>query len=232
MSGRAIAAPKGSDGLVESLRVLRTTRSVAVRDRTATINQIRAMLVSGPEPLRNKYRGLTTSKLIAALAATRPPAQPVTAAESTAVCLRHLARRYKFLDAQITDLLVQITRLLHGHAPALMDVYGAGPDSIAQLLITAGDNPDRMRSERHFAALAGASPIPASSGKTNRHRLNRGGDRQANCALHHVVLVRMRYEDRTRAELPSGHERAAEVPVVAFDHAPEFGISGRGNHQL
>lgn len=198
LSGRATAMPKGNDGLVESLRVLRTTRSSAVRDRTATINQIRAMLVSAPEPLRQKYRGLTTSKLVAALAATRPPAQPVTAAESTAVCLRHLARRYKFLDEQVADLLRQITRLLDDHAPALMEVYGAGPDSAAQLLITAGDNPERMRSERHFAALTGASPIPASSGKTNRYRLNRGGDRQANSALHHIVLVRMHYETRTR----------------------------------
>lgn len=121
-----------------------------MRDRTATINQIRAMLVSATEPLRQKYRGLSTSKLVAALAATRPLAQPVTAAESTAVCLRHLARRYKFLDEQVADLLRQITRLLDDHAPALMGVYGAGPDSAAQILITAGDNPERMRSERHY----------------------------------------------------------------------------------
>ena len=127
LSGRATALPKGNDGLVESLRVLRTTRSAAVRDRTATINQIRAMLVSAPEPLREKYRGLTTSKLVAALAATRPPAQPVTAAESTALCLRHLARRYKFLDEQVADLFRQITRLLGDHAPALMEVYGGRP---------------------------------------------------------------------------------------------------------
>ncbi|RSZ61229.1 IS110 family transposase [Corynebacterium hylobatis] len=198
LSGRATAIPKSNDGLVQSLRVLRTTRTSAVRDRTATINQITTMLVAGPDNLREKYRGLTTAKLITTLAATRPPAEPITASESTAVALRLLARRYKFLNEQATDLTHQITRLLKEHAPALMDVYGAGPDSIAQLLITAGDNPERLRSERHFAALAGASPIPASSGKTNRHRLNRGGDRQANSALHRIILVRMHYEQRTR----------------------------------
>lgn len=198
LSGRAKAIPKSNDGLVQSLRVLRTTRSSAVRDRTATINQIKAMLVASPDSLREKYRGLTTAKLINALAATRPPAEPVTAAESTVVSLRLLARRYKFLGEQANDLTRQITRLLKEHAPALMDVYGAGPDSIAQLLITAGDNPERLHSERHFAALAGTSPIPASSGKTHRHRLNRGGDRQANSALHRIILVRMHYDQRTR----------------------------------
>ncbi len=102
------------------------------------------------------------------------------------------------LSEQIKDLTGHLTRLLNDHAPALMGVYGAGPDTVAQLLITAGDNPDRLRSERHFAALAGVSPIPASSGKTTRHRLNRGGDRQANSALYHIILVRMRYDEHTR----------------------------------
>lgn len=198
LSGRATALPKGNDGLVQSLRVLRTTRTSAVHDRTATINQIKAMLVAAPDDLRMKYRGLTTMKLINTLAATRPSTTPVTAVESTAVSLRHLARRYKFLHDQVNELTGHITRLLNEHAPQLMDVYGAGPDSISQLLITAGDNPERLRSERHFAALTGASPIPASSGKTNRHRLNRGGDRQANSALHRIILVRMHYDPRTR----------------------------------
>lgn len=156
------------------------------------------MLVASPDSLREKYRGLTTAKLINALAATRPPAEPITATESTAVSLRLLARRYKFLNEQASDLTKQITRLLTEHAPALMNVYGAGPDSIAQVLITAGDNPERLHSERHFAALAGTSPISASSGKTSRHRLNRGGDRQANSALHRIILVRMHYDQRTR----------------------------------
>jgi len=122
----------------------------------------------------------------------------VTAEEATAYSLRVLARRYRMLSEQVTDLKAQLTRLLDGHAPALMAVYGAGPDTLSQLLITAGDNPARLRSEAHFAALAGACPIPASSGKTNRHRLNRAGDRQANSALYHIVIVRMAHHQPTR----------------------------------
>ncbi len=198
LSGRATAVPKGGDGLVEALRALRTTRSSAVRERTATINQIKAMLVAGPENLRARYRGLSNAKLTTALASSRPPAKPVTAEEATAYSLRVLARRYRMLSEQVTDLKAQLTRLLNDHAPALMAVFGAGPDTLSQLLITAGDNPARLRSEAHFAALAGACPIPASSGKTTRHRLNRAGDRQANSALYHIVIVRMRHHQPTR----------------------------------
>lgn len=198
LTGRAHAAPKGADGLVEALRALRTTRSSALRERTATINQIKAMLIAGPERLRARYRNLSNTRLTAALAVSRPAAEPVTAEEATAYALRVLARRYRMLTEQINDLSAHLRRLLEDHARALMGVYGAGPDTISQLLITAGDNPERLRSERHFAALAGACPIPASSGKTNRHRLNRGGDRQANSALYHIVVVRMRYHQPTK----------------------------------
>ena len=198
LAGRAAAAPKGADGLVEALRVLRTTRTSALRERTATVNQIKALLIAGPERIRAKYRGLSNIKLIAALAASRPSPAPVTAEEATAYALRTLARRHQLLSEQIQDLTTHLRRLLETHAPALMGVYGAGPDTVAQLLITAGDHPERLRTEAHFAALTGASPIPASSGKTNRHRLNRGGDRQANSALYHIVIVRMRYDQVTR----------------------------------
>jgi transposase len=198
MSGRATAAPKGRDGLVEALRTLRSARESAVRDRTATINQIKAMLTSAPESLRSGYRGLTTPRLVAVLALSRPPRQPVTAEECARYALRSLARRYRCLDEQAKDLTAQITRLLQAHAPAFMDVFGAGPDTVSQLLITAGDNPVRLRTQNHFAALTGTCPVPASSGKTTRHRLNRGGDRKANSALHHIVLVRMRYHQPTQ----------------------------------
>ena len=198
LSGRATAAPKGGDGLVEALRVLRTSRSSALSARTATINQIKGMLVTAPEYLRARYRGLSNTKLIAALAASRPTATPATAAEATAYSLRLLARRWLALTEQIDDLAGHMRRLLQDHAPALMSVFGCGQDTIAQLLITAGDNPDRLRSEAAFASLAGACPIPASSGKTNRHRLNRAGDRQANSALYHIVIVRLRYDQATR----------------------------------
>ena len=198
LGGRASAAPKGGDGLVESLRVLRTSRSSALQARTATINQIKGMLITAPEDLRTRYKGLSTPKLIAALAASRPTPTPVTAAEATAYSLRLLARRWQALTGQIEDLAGHLQRLLDDHAPDLMRVFGCGRDTIAQLLITAGDNPDRLRSEAAFAALAGVCPIPASSGKTKRHRLNRAGDRQANSALYHIVMVRLRYNQETR----------------------------------
>ncbi|RII40857.1 IS110 family transposase [Galactobacter valiniphilus] len=198
LSGRATAAPKGGDGFVESLRVLRSSRSSALSARTATINQIKGLLVTAPEQLRARYRGLSSTKLIAVLAATRPTATPVSANEATAYSLRLLARRWQTLTEQIEELAGHMQRLLEDHAPALMDVYGVGRDTAAQLLITAGDNPERLRSEAAFAALAGACPIPASSGKTNRHRLNRAGDRQANSALYHIVIVRLRYDQETR----------------------------------
>ncbi|MGO2812801.1 MAG: IS110 family transposase [Brevibacterium aurantiacum] len=197
LGGRASAAPKGGDGLVESLRVLRTSRSSALQARTATINQIKGMLITAPEDLRTRYKGLSTPKLIAALAASRPTPTPVTAAEATAYSLRLLARRWQALTGQIEDLAGHLQRLLDDHAPDLMRVFGCGQDTIAQLLITAGDNPDRLRSEAAFAALAGVCPIPASSGKTKRHRLNRAGDRQANSALYHIVMVRLRYNQET-----------------------------------
>ncbi|AZL08021.1 IS110 family transposase [Brevibacterium aurantiacum] len=198
LGGRASAAPKGGDGLVESLRVLRTSRSSALQARTATINQIKGMLITAPEDLRTRYKGLSTPKLIAALAASRPTATPVTAAEATAYSLRLLARRWQALTGQIEDLAGHLQRLLDDHAPDLMRVFGCGQDTVAQLLITAGDNPDRLRSEAAFAALAGVCPIPASSGKTKRHRLNRAGDRQANSALYHIVMVRLRYNQETQ----------------------------------
>jgi transposase len=198
LSGRASAAPKGGDGLVEALRVLRTSRSSALTAKTATTNQIKAMLVTAPETLRSRYRGMPTTRLVAALASSRPCPAPATATEATAYALRVLARRWQTLDEQVDDLGKHMGRLLADHAPKLMDVFGAGPDTAAQLLITAGDNPARLRSEAAFAALAGTCPVPASSGKTTRHRLNRAGDRQANCALYHIVLVRMRYDQTTR----------------------------------
>jgi transposase len=197
LSGRATAVPKGGDGLVEALRALRTTRSSALRNGPRSTRS-RPCWSPAPESTRARYRGLSNNKLTAALAASRPPAQPVTAEEATAYCLRTLARRYRMLSEQVTDRKAQLTRLLDGHAPALMAVYGTGPDTVSQLLITAGDNPARLRSEAHFAALAGARPIPASSGKTNRHRLNRAGDRQANSALYHIVIVRMAHHQPTR----------------------------------
>ena len=102
------------------------------------------------------------------------------------------------MDTEIAELDAELAPLVRQSAPDLLALYGVGPETAGQLLVTAGDNPERMRSEAAFAHLAGAAPIPASSGRTHRHRLNRGGDRAANNALHTIALVRMRYDERTR----------------------------------
>ncbi|GII59665.1 hypothetical protein Pth03_80540 [Planotetraspora thailandica] len=123
---------------------------------------------------------------------------PTDGASAAIYTLRLLARRIDQLAQEIADLDAQITTVLADHNPQLLDTYGVGPDTAAALLIAAGDNPERLHSEASFAALCGASPVEASSGKTERHRLNRGGDRQANCALHTIVLSRLRWDQRTR----------------------------------
>ena len=112
--------------------------------------------------------------------------------------LRSLACRYRQLTNEIHDLEDKLERLIRMAAPSLVNIFGIGPDTAATLLVTAGSNPDRLRSEAAFASLCGANPIPASSGKTSRHRLNRGGDRQANAALYRIVVVRLRYDPRTQ----------------------------------
>ncbi|NNH76091.1 IS110 family transposase [Nocardia uniformis] len=199
LSGRATGVPKSRDGVVESVRVLRTARRSAVKARTQAINQIRGLLVSAPATLREKVTGLDRAALIATLAASRPGpdlSDPLTA---TRAALRRLARRHHSLDTEIAELDTQIAPLVQQAAPTLLGLFGVGPDTAGQLVTSAGDNPHRMRSEAAFAHLAGVAPIPASSGRTHRHRLNRGGDRAANNALHTIVLVRMRYDQRTRA---------------------------------
>lgn len=185
--------PKSADGPVEAIRYLLVTRRSAVKARTAAQIQIKTLLVTAPELLRQRFRSMTDKALIQGLARLRPsPADPIAAA------LKSLARRHQQLTAEVTELESMLLPLVAQTNPALAAAKGIGPVTAAQLLVTAGDNPDRLRSEAAFAALCGVSPIPASSGKTTRHRLNRGGDRQANAALHRIALVRMAHEQRTR----------------------------------
>lgn len=181
--------------------------------------QIKAMLISSPDELRSRYQGLSNVKLIAALAASRPPTVPLSLIEASAYSLRLLARRWRMLTEQIRDLGNHMERLLKDHAPALMTVFGVGCDTAAQLLITAGDSPDRLRSEAAFASLTGTCPIPASSGKTNRHRLNRAGDRQANSALYHVIIVRLRPSCGGSQVESACDEEHPEPVVVAVSEA-------------
>jgi transposase len=166
--------------------------------RTQTINQARALVVTGPDDIRARFAKHTSGALIAELAALRPRPGAIVG-YATRVALRELGRRAQFLDAQLEELDNLITPLVTAHAPSLLAVYGVGPDTAALLLIAAGDHPERLRSEAAWAHLCAAAPIPASSGKTVRHRLNPAGDRQANHALWRIVLTRMSSHPATRA---------------------------------
>lgn len=198
LSERARSVPKSRDGAVEAIRVLRVARVSAIKSRTMAINQIKTILVSAEDALRAKYRGMTNLRMLHALANSRPSGDPHSAAHATATSLKILARRCQSLNAEIAVLDKQLDELTRLQAPGLRAVHGVGAETAAQLLITAGDNPERITNEAQFAALLGVAPVPASSGKTRRHRLSRGGDRAANAAIHRIVLVRMRSDQRTR----------------------------------
>lgn len=197
-AGTATGTPKTRDGVVESIRALRVARNGAIKAHTASMNALRQMVITAPDQLRQQLTGMGAKTLVQTCSRLRPgdlsdPTQGVKLA------LRRLAQRCQMLAAEITEADTDLRSLVTLAAPRLVEQFGVGPEIAGQLLITAGDNPTRLRSEASFAALCGVSPLPASSGRTNRHRLNRGGDRAANSALHRVVIVRMRYHQPTRA---------------------------------
>jgi transposase len=191
LSGEASGTPKASDAAVEMIRALRVARSTANRARTQAINALHALVVTAPEELRADLRGLPGPRLVRTCARLRPGplTDPVGA---TKAALRSLARRHQALSVEVRELDGELCRLTAKACPALVGIFGAGSDT-AGALLAAGDNPERLRSEAAFAKLTGVSPVQASSGKTMRHRLNRGGDRHANAALHRIVLVRLRW---------------------------------------
>jgi len=197
-SGRAAGASKGRDGAVEAIRALMVAKRSAAAERTQTINQARALVLTGPDDLRARFTGYTTDALVAGLASLRPRPGS-TIGYATRIALRELGRRAEFLDAQLERLDALIGPLVVARAPGLLALYGIGPNTAALLLIAAGDRPGRLRSEAAWAHLCGAAPIPASSGKTIRHRLNPGGDRQANHALWRIVFTRLGSHPATRA---------------------------------
>jgi transposase len=197
-SGRAAGAPKGRDGAVEAIRALMVAKRSARAERTQAINQARALIVTGPEELRARFARHTPAQLVGGLAALRPRPGDVPG-YATRVALRELGRRARFLDAQIDHLDELIVPLVTARAPGLLALHGIGSDTAALLLIAAGDHPARLRSEAAWAHLCGAAPIPASSGKVTRWRLNRGGNRDANHALWRIVICRMSSHPATRA---------------------------------
>jgi transposase len=197
-SGRARGAPKGRDGTVEAVRALMVAKRSARSERTQTINQARALVLTGPADLRTRFARHTVAALVAQTAALRPRPGDVVG-YATRVALRELGRRAEFPGSQLGRLDELIVPLVAGHAPGLLALYGIGPDTAALLLIAAGDHPERLRSEAAWAHLCAAAPIPASSGKVTRHRLNPGGDREANHALWRIVITRMSSHPPTRA---------------------------------
>ena len=202
-AGTASARPRAQTGVTEMLRALRVARQSAVKARTQAANQLHALVVTAPDALRARLRPLTLPRLVATAAALRIRSgggpSPATPTAATKLALKAVAGRYRHLDAEVAALDVHLRRLVAGAAPALLAVKGVGPELAATLLGVAGDHPDRLRSEAAFAHLCGVAPIPASSGKTTRHRLNRGGDRDANRALYLLALGRMKWDPRTRA---------------------------------
>jgi transposase len=198
LAGVAATTPKTREGQVEMIRVLRVARRGALKARVAAAEQLHGVLYSAPEELRQPLLGLKTKTLVELCAAMRPGSLTSTTA-ATKITLRTLARRWQQLQAELDQLDTQLQMLVAAAAPTLVALPGVGVDSAGQLLVTAGDNPQRLRSEAAFAHLCGVSPIPASSGRTDRHRLNRGGDRHANNALWRIALVRMHCHPPTRA---------------------------------
>ena len=197
---RRVQVAKDRSGAVEALRVLRTTRKTAIKCRRAALQQLHNTIVAAPEEVRDQVRNLTRMQRLRTCAAWRPDTvgyrDPVVA---TKLSLKSLARRILDLNDEIAELDRFIVPLVEELAPSLLELEGVGTENARAVMVAVGDNPDRLRSEASFAMMCGVCPIPASSGKTQRHRLNRGGNRQANSALHMVVVCRMRTDERTRA---------------------------------
>ena len=198
LTGQATSQAKTRDGIVEAIRVLQLTRAGAVKSRTQAQLQLRGVVISAPAHLRQHIERLPAKRRIDSCARLRrDTGHP--AVDATAKAIRTLARRYKQLDAEIHDLDRDLGMLVTAAAPRLLSQPGIGIETAAKLLIVAGDNPHRIATHAALAALCGASPIEASSGKTRRHRLNRGGDRQGNNALWTIATSRMLHHPETRA---------------------------------
>jgi transposase len=200
-AGTVIGQPKAGDGQVEMIRTLRLTRRSAMKARTQAANQLHALVVTAPDELRARLRALPLAELVRIAAAFRPVRTGTALATpwaATKLALKGLAVRYRQLSAEIDALDAHLEQLVGTAAPELIAVKGVGTDIAGALLVAAGDNPDRLHSEAAFASLCGVAPIPASSGKTHRHRLSRGGDRDANRALYLLALGRMGWDPATR----------------------------------
>src|SRR5215210_3877932 len=198
LAGETSGVPKSGDGGVQMIRALRAARRSAVKARTQAANQLQSLRVRAPEQLRQRLRGLPTKELVSVAARFRLGDGPRDVPTATRFALRSVARRYEALSEEIAELETHLDRLVARAAPELLSLPGIGTDNAATLLIVAGDNPKRLKSEASFASLCGVAPIEASSGEVVRHRLNRGGNREANRTLYMICLSRMRRDLRTQ----------------------------------
>jgi transposase len=200
LAGQDRVVPKDTSTCVESVRVLRIARSGAVKARTAALNQLKDLITTAPEQLRTELRDKTLRAVAAHAARFRPdPRRLGDPTQATKAALRSIACRVLELTTEIAALDTQLKDLVNSIAPRTTSLIGISTEHAGQLLVTAGGNPNRLASDSAFAALCAANPIPASSGKTTRHRLNPAGDRAANRALHMIAVVRMRWDPATRA---------------------------------
>jgi len=197
LAGDATVTPKTGTGPIEALRQLRVARGGAMKARTAAANQLHSLIDTAPDSVRAQLRALSLKKKVA-LAASWRPRNTTTPEGASRYALCSVARRWRDLAVEIGELDARIKIILDDIAAPLLAVHGVGYDTAGQLLVTAGDNPDRLHHERSYAALCGSSPVEVSSGRTNRHRLNRGGDRHANSALWRIVIVRMNSHQPTK----------------------------------
>ena len=214
LSGAASVTPKSRNGPVEQMRVLLVARRSARTQRIQTLNQLRHLVFTAPEPIRVRFKDRYQTALVTEAAKMRPRqgSEPVTFTTNTVI--RGLARRIQGLNAEMKQIDQTLVELLGDTAPSLLALYGLGPDTAASLLVAAGDNPDRLHTERGWAHLCGVTPIPASSGKVTRYRLNRGGDRNANSALYRIVLTRMSSHDETRRYVTRRRAEGMSTPEI------------------
>ncbi len=218
-SGKRTVTPRSRDGLIEALRVLVACRKTAVTARRIALQMIHNTIIAAPDGLRDQLRVMTRMQLVRTLAAWRPDLSAYRDLEAAyRISLKSLGRRYLELHDEIADLDAMIAAIVEDLAPNLIARNSISHVGAAQLLLTAGGNPERMRSEASFAALCGVSPVPASSGKTIRHRLNRGGDRAANSALHIIAIGRLRTDQRTREfvarRVTEGHSKLDAIRAL------------------
>jgi transposase len=212
--GRAAGLAKTRDGNVEAIRALVVAKRSARSTKIAALNQIRHLGFTAPEELRQRLEGVSRQHLAAEAAALRPRVDSGPVVFATKTALRTLGRRVMALDGEKTVIDELLGELVQEVSPGLLDLRGVGVDTAAALLITAGDNPGRLRSEAAWAHLCGVAPIEASSGKVTRYRLDRGGDRQANSALWRIVFTRLGTDARTQAYMARRLEEGRSKPDI------------------